>query len=84
MKRISIDPNVPISNPLPKSETYRDEEKNEEIRNTKGIIPANRINFSLGKTNLPSPSREISQKKRESVTPTDKRNPLLASSVTGV
>ena len=79
-----MDPNVPISKPLPKSETYRDEEKNDEIKNTKGIAIANKINLSLGITNLPSPNLEINQKNKESVAPTDKRNPLLASSVTGV
>lgn len=82
IKSTSIDPNVPTSNPLPKSETYSDEEKNDEIRKTNGIAPANKINLSLGKINLPSPSRETNQKKRESVAPIERRNPLLASRVT--
>lgn len=48
------------------------------------MASANKINLSLGTTNLPSPNLEINQKNRESVAPTDKRNPLLASSVTEV
>ena len=35
-------------------------------------------------TNFPSPSLAISQKNSASVTPTETRNPLLASRVTGV
>jgi hypothetical protein len=84
MKRTSIDPNVPISKPLPNKETYKDEEKNDEIKNTTGIAKATNRILSFGTTNLPSPSLEISQKKTDSVAPTDNKNPLLASSVTGV
>ena len=84
MKRTSIDPNVPTSKPLPKSDTYKEEEKNEEIKKTSGIAPAIKSNLSFGTTNLPSPNLEINQKNRDKVTPTDNRNPLLASSVTGV
>lgn len=82
-KRTSIEPNVPISKPLPKSEEYTEEEKKEATRKTNGIKPANKISLSFGKTNLPSPSLAISQKNNESIIPTDKKNPLLASSVTG-
>ena len=80
---MSIEPNVPISKPLPNNETYRDDEKSDAIRKTNGINPANRINLSLGTTNFPSPSRAMSQKNSASVTPTETKNPLLASSVTG-
>ncbi|OGJ05947.1 hypothetical protein A2387_02625 [Candidatus Nomurabacteria bacterium RIFOXYB1_FULL_36_10] len=83
MKRINMDPNVPISKPLPKSDTYREEEKKDDIKNISGIAPAKRINLSFGTVNLPSPSRAINQKKTERVVPTESRNPLLASSVTG-
>ena len=75
-----MEPNVPISKPLPKRETYREDEKNDEIKNTNGIAPVNKINLSLGTTNLPSPSLEINQKNKESVAPIDKINPLVASS----
>jgi hypothetical protein len=84
MKSTNIEPKVPISKPLPKIETYKDEEKKDEIKKTKGIAIPNRINLSLGIKNLPSPSLEINQKNSERVAPTDKRNPLLASRVTGV
>jgi len=83
MNRTSIEPKVPISKPLPNSDTYRDEEKNEEIKKTNGIAIPNIINLSFGIKNFPSPSLEISQKNNESVAPTDNKNPLLASSVTG-
>lgn len=83
MNKTSIDPKVPISKPLPKSDTYKDDEKNDEIRKTRGIRPANRIILSLGTENLPSPSRAISQKNKASVMPIEMRNPLLASRVTG-
>ena len=80
---MSIDPNVPISKPLPNKETYIEEEKNEDIKNTSGITAAANINLSFGKTNFPSPSLAINQKKTESVVPIESRNPLLASRVTG-
>jgi hypothetical protein len=84
IKRISIEPNVPISKPLPKSDTYKEEEKSEAIKKTKEITPPNRINLSFGIKNLPSPNLDINQKKRARVAPIDMRNPLLASSVTGL
>jgi hypothetical protein len=79
-----MDPKVPISNPLPKRETWKEDEKNDEKRKTAGIAKANKTNLSLGITNFPSPSLDTNQKNSERVTPTDNRNPLLASSVTGV
>ena len=78
-----MDPKVPISKPLPKSDTYRDDEKKDAIKNINGIIPTKRINLSRGIVNLPSPSRAINQKKTDKVVPTDRRKPLLASKVTG-
>ena len=80
---MSIEPNVPISKPLPKSDTYSEEEKNDEIKKTKGIAIANSNNLSFGITNFPSPSLDINQKKIERVTPIEIKNPLLASKVTG-
>ena len=62
---------------------YREDEKKEEIKNIRGMTPAKRINLSFGITNLPSPSLEINQKKTDRVVPTESKNPLLASSVTG-
>jgi hypothetical protein len=61
-----------------------DEENKEEIKNTRGMNIANKINLSLGITNFPSPNLEISQNNNERVVPIDKRNPLLASRVIGV
>lgn len=84
MNKINIDPNVPVSKPLPKSELYIDEEKKEEIKKTRGMSPANNINLSLGITNLPSPSLETSQKNRDKVTPIDSKNPFPASRVIGI
>ncbi len=63
---------------------YNDEEKKEEIRKTRGINSANKINLSLGITNLPSPNLETNQKNNDRVAPIDSKNPLLASRVTGV
>ena len=83
MKRTSIEPNVPNSKPLPKKETYLDEEKNDANKNTTGIAAAARIILSFGIENLPSPSLAMSQKKRAKVAPVDIRKPLLASNVTG-
>ena len=83
IKSIRIEPKVPSSKPLPKREMYKDGEKNDEIKNTSGIAPANNIKRSLGNTNLPSPSLAISQKKIERVVPIESKNPLLASRVTG-
>jgi hypothetical protein len=79
-----MEPNVPISKPLPNSDIYIEEEKKDAIKKTRGIAAANKINLSFGTTNFPSPSLEISQKNRERVAPTDNKNPLLASKVTGV
>jgi len=79
-----MEPKVPISKPLPKSETWKEEEKNDEIKKTTGIANAKSTNLSFGITNFPSPSLEINQKNKESVAPTERRNPLHASSVTGV
>jgi hypothetical protein len=81
--RTSIDPNVPISKPLPNNDTYRDEEKNEAIKKTSGIAPAKSMSLSLGKVNFPSPNLAMSQKNIERVVPTERRKPLLASRVTG-
>ncbi len=77
-----MDPKVPSSKPLPNIDTYEEEEKNEEIRNTTGIARAKSIILSLGIKNFPSPSLAISQKNSESVVPTDIKKPLFASRVT--
>ena len=68
---------------MPNKDIYKDDEKNEEIKKTIGISPANKINLSLGITNFPSPRRAMSQKKRDRVDPMERRKPLLASRVTG-
>lgn len=82
--KISIDPNVPISKPLPKSEIYLDEEKSDAHKKTIGINAPNKIILSFGIENFPSPKRAMSQKNTARVIPTDTKNPLLASSVTGI
>ncbi len=79
-----MEPNVPISKPFPNKETYKDEEKKEDNKNTRGINPAARINLSLGNINFPSPNLAINQKNTESVVPTDNKKPLLAANVTGI
>jgi hypothetical protein len=83
INRTSIEPKVPSSNPLPNRDTYLEEEKKDESKNTTGIAAPATISLSFGKENLPSPSLAINQKNRASVAPTEIRNPLLASSVTG-
>jgi len=62
---------------------YLEEEKKDESKNTTGIAAPAINSLSFGKENLPSPSLAISQKNRARVAPTEIRNPLLASRVTG-
>jgi len=80
---IRIDPNVPTSKPLPNKDRYNDGEKNEDIRKTNGIIPANRIILSFGTVNFPSPRRDINQKNTDKVIPINIRKPLLADRLMG-
>ena len=84
MNSTSIEPKVPSSNPLPKSDMYRDEEKKDDSKKTTGIDKPINISLSLGIENLPSPSLAMSQKNKARVIPTDIRKPLLASKVTGM
>ena len=78
-----IDPKVPTSKPLPNKDKYKDEEKNDEIRKTNGIIPANKNILSLDITNFPSPKRDINQKNIDKVIPINTRKPLLADKLMG-
>ena len=78
-----MEPKVPISKPLPNKEAWIDGEKKDETRKINGITPPNKTNLSFGITNFPSPSLATNQKNKDKVAPTDKRKPLLASSVTG-
>ena len=80
---MSIVPKVPTSNPLPNNEIYKEEEKNDAIKNETGIIAPKRSTLSFGTENFPSPRRAISQKNTDKVMPTEIRNPLLASKLTG-
>lgn len=79
INNISIVPKVPISKPCPNKDKYSDEENNDAIRKTKGIIPANSMMRSFGITNLPSTSLAMSQKNIDRVTPIDIIKPLAAS-----
>jgi len=79
-----MEPKVPTSNPVPKIELYKEDEKKDEIRNITGITAPIIIKRSLGILILPSPNLAINQKESESVAPIEIKKALLASVVTGI
>ena len=78
-----MEPNVPISKPLPHNDTYREDEKSADSRNTIGIVAAYMSKRSIGIRYVPDFTEATSQKSSASIAPRETKNPLLTVKETG-
>ena len=78
-KAEKINQKDPISNAVPKKETWEAFEKKAERKNIKTTPPPPNKHTDLGKLILPSKNRAIAQKIMQRVSPITKSNPLEIS-----